>query len=227
VGPSLLWILPLSFMAVFYFYPLANIFRLSFSRAEAGFLQPFIEAAASSTVQNATWFTIYQATLSTLITLLIGLPGAYLLARYAFRGKSIFLALTTIPFVMPTLVVAAAFNAFLGPRGWLNLFLMDIFNLSTAPIHFTNTFTAILVAHVFYNTTIVLRLVGDFWSHLDPRLEHAAQMLGANRLKTFRSIIFPLLLPAVVSASLLVFIFNFTSFGVILILGGPVLPHWR
>jgi thiamine transport system permease protein len=194
---------------------------VSFSRAEVSLLQPFTEAIASTTVRNALWFTFWQAGVSTLLTLLIGIPGAYLVARYTFRGKSLLLALTTIPFVMPTLVVAAAFNAFLGPRGWVNLGLMDLFNLAVPPIQFTQTITAILAAHVFYNTTIVLRLVGDFWSHLDPRLGHAAQMLGANRLKVFGSITLPLLMPAIVTASLLVFIFNFTSFGVILILGGP------
>jgi thiamine transport system permease protein len=219
--PVLLWILPLTFLTVFYFYPLFSIFRLSFSRAEESLLQPFLEAFYSPTVRGAIWFTLWQAGASTFLTLLIGMPGAYLLARYTFRGKSLLLALTTIPFVMPTLVVAAAFNAFLGPRGWVNLGLMDLFNLTVPPIQFTQTITAILVAHVFYNTTIVLRLVGDFWSHLDPRLGHAAQMLGASRIKVFRTITLPLLMPAIVTASLLVFIFNFTSFGVILILGGP------
>ena len=59
--------------------------------------------------------------------------------------------------------------------------------------HFTNTLAAILMAHVFYNTTIVLRMVGDFWSHLDPRLEQAAQVLGASRWQTLRHVTLPLL----------------------------------
>jgi len=122
---------------------------------------------------------------------------------------------------MPTLVVAAAFNAFLGPQGWINLVLIKFFDLSTPPIHFTNTLFAILIAHVFYNTTIVLRMVGDFWSHLDPHLTQVAHTLGANRWYTFTKVLFPLLIPSIAAASLLVFIFDFTSFGVILILGGP------
>jgi thiamine transport system permease protein len=122
---------------------------------------------------------------------------------------------------MPTLVVAAAFNALLGPRGWLNLGLIEVFNLSEPPIQMMNTLGAILLAHVFYNTTIVLRLVGDFWSHLDPKLTQAARMLGANRLQAWRNVTLPLLAPAVIAAALLVFIFDFTSFGVVLVLGGP------
>jgi thiamine transport system permease protein len=122
---------------------------------------------------------------------------------------------------MPTVVVAAAFYALLGPNGWLNLGLMRIFGLSAAPIQLTNTIYAILLAHIFYNTTIILRMVGDFWSHLDPRLNQAARILGANRLGSFFKITLPLIGPAITAAALLVFIFDFTSFGVILILGGP------
>jgi thiamine transport system permease protein len=216
-----LWLGPVAFLTLFYFFPLASIFRLSYERAEGGLLNPFIEAISSSSVHSVLTFTIWQATLSTILTLMLGLPAAYLFARYEFRGKSFLRALTAIPFVMPTVVVAAAFNALLGPRGWVNLGLMGLFDQPTPPIQFTNTFTAILVAHVFYNTTIVLRMVGDFWSHLDPRLEQAAQVLGANRIQSFRTVTFPLLAPAVAAAALLVFIFNFTSFGVVLILGGP------
>jgi thiamine transport system permease protein len=219
--PAILWLLPLAFLLLFYFYPLASILQLSLARAEIGFLQPFQEALRSPYIRGVLWFTLWQATASTALTLLLGLPGAYLLARYNFRGKALLQALSGIPFVMPTLVVAAAFNALLGPRGWVNLGLMSALGIANPPIQFTNTVTAILTAHVFYNTTIVLRMVGDFWSHLDPRMEQAAQMLGANRLQAFWKVTLPLLMPAIATASLLVFIFNFTSFGVILVLGGP------
>jgi thiamine transport system permease protein len=218
---ALLWILPLAFLAVFYFYPLGSILAVSFGRGQGGAALQLLEAFSSPLVQRVLAFTMGQATLSTLLTLLLGLPGAYLLARFEFRGKSLFQALSGIPFVLPTLVVAAAFNALLGPRGWVNLALMEWLNLSQPPIQFLNTFTAIIVAHVFYNTTIVLRIVGDFWAHLDPRLVQASQVLGANRMQTLLRVTLPLLAPAIAAAALLVFIFDFTSFGVILVLGGP------
>ncbi len=166
-------------------------------------------------------FTFYQATLSTLLTLCIGLPAAYLVARYRFRGKKLLMSLTAIPFVLPTVVVAAAFNALLGPSGWINYALMTIFDLSSPPIRVINSMGAILLAHIFYNTTIVLRMVGDYWSHIDPRVSQAAYTLGANKWQTLREVVLPLLTPSISAAALLVFIFNFTSFGVILILGGP------
>jgi thiamine transport system permease protein len=217
----LLWLAPLIFLGLFFFYPLGSILRLSFSFGEAGLIDSIREALASASIRRVIWFTIWQACLSTALTLLLGLPGAYLLARFEFRGKTLIQALAGIPFVLPTLVVAAAFNALLGPRGWVNLGLMALFDLPVPPIQFTNTIVAILVAHVFYNTTIVLRMVGDFWSHLDPRLNQAARTLGASPWQALWRVTIPLLLPSIAAAALLVFIFNFTSFGVILVLGGP------
>lgn len=218
---GLLWLLPLLFLGLFYFFPLISIFQVSFDSADSNLYQSVIEAIQSQSIRQVFWFTIWQAVLSTVLTLIIGLPGAYLLARYEFKGKSLLKALTVIPFVIPTVVVAAAFYALLGPSGWVNLALMRILNLDVAPINFTNSIYAILVAHVFYNTTIIIRLVGDFWSHLDPRINQAAVVLGANQFQAFRRITLPVLSPAISAAALLVFIFNFTSFGVILILGGP------
>jgi ABC-type Fe3+ transport system permease subunit len=217
----LLWVAPLGFLGVFYFYPLLNILAISFERGQGGLIAPFIEIFTTASLLKILGFTFWQAILSTGLTLLFGLPGAYLLARYRLWGKNLILAMTGVSFVLPTLVVATAFNAILGPRGWANLLLMQSFRLDQPPVHFVNTFGAILVAHVFYNTTIVLRLVGDFWAHLDPRLGQAARVLGANGWQTLRRVSLPLLMPALASASLLVFIFDFTSFGVILVLGGP------
>ncbi len=212
-----LWALPLLFLAVFFFQPLGAILRLALEQA----LVEGISAYEWGRVWRAVSFTLYQALLSTLLTLLVGLPAAYVFGRYLFRGKGLLRVLTTLPFIMPTVVVAAAFNALLGPRGWLNLFLMDWFNLSQPPIQILGTLPAILLAHVFYNTTIVLRVVGGAWAQLDPRLEQAARVLGASPWRALREVTLPLLRPAVLSAALLVFLFDFTSFAVILLLGGP------
>ncbi len=213
----LLWLLPLAFLGYFFFFPLARIFRLA------------AESAFTNGLASGTWysiwrplsFTLLQATLSTLLTVLIGLPAAYVLGRFAFPGKSVLRALTTVPFILPTVVVAAGFNALIGPRGWLNLLLMGLFNLSSPPVNILNTLWAILLAHVFYNTTVILRVVGGAWAELDPRLELAGRVLGASRLRNFWEVTLPLLRPAILSATLLVFLFDFTSFGVILLLGGP------
>jgi len=215
-----LWAAPAAFLALFYARPLAEVLRLSLARG-GSLAAPFAEALTSPVQREIFGFTLLQASLSTLLTLAVGLPGAYLLARFEFRGRTLIQALTAVPFVMPTLVVGAAFHALLGPRGWANLALMGLFHLSEPPLQVIHTLGAILLAHVFYNTSIVLRLVGDFWSHLDPRLEAAARTLGADRRQVLLRVTLPLLLPAIAAAALLVFLFDFTSFGVILVLGGP------
>jgi thiamine transport system permease protein len=210
----MLWLLPLSFLLVFFFYPLFRILAYSF-RLSA--LSPADLRSALSVLG----FTFYQAFVSTLLTLLIGLPAAYLFARFEFGGKALLRALTAVPFMLPTVVVAAGFNALLGPRGWLNLSLIRSFGLASAPIHFVGTLGAILLAHVFYNTTIVIRLVGNALSRLDPGLERAARSLGADGPRLWWNVTLPVLRPSLLAAALLVFLFDFTSFGVILLLGGP------
>jgi len=218
---SILTVVPIAFLAIFFFYPLIVIFARGLAPGGVIDLSAFGKIIGSPFYIDTLWFTLWQATASTALTVLAALPAAYVFARFTFRGKSLLHALTTIPFVLPTVVVAAAFSALIGPRGWINELLKRILNVTYAPIDLQNTIWVILLAHVFYNFTIVLRLVGGFWSNLDPQIENAARVLGANRWRTFFEVTLPLLKPAVLAASLLVFIFDFTSFGVILILGGP------
>lgn len=216
-GPAWLWVLPLAYLAFFFFYPFLAVFRLAGEAAFAGGLG----GADWGRVGSALSFTLWQALLSTILTLLIGLPAAHVFARYRFPGKRFLVALTTVPFILPTVVVAAAFNALLGPRGWANLLLIQVFDLSAPPVVIMNTLSAILLAHVFYNTTVVIRVVGSAWAQMDNRLEETARSLGASPWRAFWEVTLPLLRPSIMAASLLVFIFDFTSFGVILLLGGP------
>lgn len=214
-GRWLALLVPLGFLTVFFFYPLALILGRSVSAAALSnfFTTPYYARIIG--------FTTGQALFSTLFTLLAGLPVAYLFARYEFRGKSLLRALVTLPFVLPTVVVAAAFRTLFGGRGLLNQALMAVFNLVDPPIRLEQTLALILLAHVFYNIAVMVRLVGGFWANLNPRLGEAAATLGANRWRVFWEVTLPLLRPPLLSASLLIFIFTFTSFGVILILGGP------
>jgi thiamine transport system permease protein len=215
------YLLPLAFLAVFFFYPLVRIFGVSLTLAEGGGLEALHRLIGTGYYARTLWFTVWQAAVSTLLTVLLALPGAYVFARYEFRGKTLLRALTTVPFVMPTIVVAAAFSSLLGPRGRINLWLMAWRGAEQPPIRLQHTIWIILLAHVFYNYTVVLRMVGGFWANLNPRLEEAARVLGGSRWRVLREVTLPLLAPAVGAAALLVFIFCFTSFGVVLILGGP------
>ncbi len=214
---SCVFLLPLGFLALFFLFPLAAILRLSFADGLAG----MAAILGSPTYWRVLGFTIWQAALSTALTLAMGLPGAYVFARYEFPGKALLRAVSGVPFVMPTVVVAAAANALVGPRGVLNAAAQGVFDLTQPPIRLQGTLAIILLAHAFYNYTVVLRLVGGFWANLDPRINEAATMLGASPWRVFRTITLPLLLPPIGAAALLIFILCFTSFGVIVILGGP------
>lgn len=182
---------------------------------------PFAALFSKSYYLQTLWFTTWQAALSTMLSVLLALPGAYVFARYTFPGKELIKALTTVPFILPTVVVAAAFRALLGPHGLANDLLMKAFQLEAPPIRIDQTVWFFLLAHVFYNYTVVLRIVSGFWANLQPELTEAARMLGASSWQAFRKVTLPLLIPALLASSLLVFIFCFTSFGVVLILGGP------
>lgn len=194
---SALVALPLTFLGYFFAYPLVRILWRGLSAAGAVTLDG-----------NVVWFTTWQAVVSTLLTLAVALPGAYVVARLDFAGRALFRAAITVPFMLPTVVVATAFLGLFGPSGATGLRL-------------DGTVAIIVAAHVFYNYAVVVRVVGGMWQHLDPQLVDAARVLGASRGAAFRKVTLPLLRPAIAAASSIVFLFSFTSFGIVLLLGGP------
>ena len=199
---ALLWFAPIIFLLIFFFLPLSKILTLTFDPSTITSLNNL------RITQHAVGFTFYQAALSTLLTFILGIPSAILFSRFNFRGRSILRALTAVPFMLPTVVVASSFNALFSQNGLFS------FILHPSP------FILILSAHVFYNTSIIIRIVGNALSGLDPKLEQAARSLGADTLRVLKNITLPLLRPPLLAAGLLVFMFDFTSFGVILLLGG-------
>jgi thiamine transport system permease protein len=199
-GPwrALAYAAPLGFLALFFVYPLSAIVE----RGLRGPGDSVLDVLADPTTRDVVWFTVWQALASTLLTIGVALPAAYVLGRYRFPGRNVVSAVVLVPFVLPTVVVALAFLAILPgrlERGW-------------API---------LVAHAFFNVAVVVRVVGTFWTNLDPRMSEAAATLGARPWRRFREIVAPLLAPALAAAAAIVFLFSFTSFGIVLILGGP------
>lgn len=203
---------PVAFFAAFFAYPVAAIVARGLKVDGAWRLGRIGEVLGQSDVRQVLWFTTWQALASTALTLLIALPGAYAFARLDFPGKQVLRAVVTVPFVLPTVVVGTAFLALVGRGGLLD----ELWG-----VRLDTTVWAILLAHVFFNYAVVVRTVGGLWSQLDPRQEEAARMLGASRLKAWRQVTLPALAPAVAAAALMVFLFTFTSFGVVQILGGP------
>ncbi|WP_408907220.1 ABC transporter permease [Streptomyces cavernicola] len=207
--------LPVAFFAVFFAYPVAAIVARGLKDRRAGGswqIGRLRDVLTDPDIQHVLWFTSWQALASTGLTLLIALPGAYVFARFDFPGKQLLRAVVTVPFVLPTVVVGTAFLALLGRGGVLD----ELWGL-----RLDTSVWAILLAHVFFNYAVVVRTVGGLWAQLDPRQEEAARMLGASRFAAWRQVTLPALGPAVAAAALMVFLFTFTSFGVVQILGGP------
>ncbi|GHA93728.1 iron ABC transporter permease [Streptomyces chryseus] len=204
--------LPVAFFAVFFAYPVAAITGRGLTVDGVWQFGRVGEVLADPDIRGVLWFTTWQALASTALTLLIALPAAYVFARLDFPGKQLLRAVVTVPFVLPTVVVGTAFLALLGRGGLLD----ELWG-----VRLDTSVWAILLAHVFFNYAVVVRTVGGLWSQLDPRQEEAARVLGAGRFAAWRRVTLPALVPAVAAAALMVFLFTFTSFGVVQILGGP------
>jgi thiamine transport system permease protein len=187
-----------------FYWPIAKI-------ASLGFSGDWLATLTEPKTLEVIWFTLWQAAVSTIVTLVIAIPGAYLLYRKSFPGQRFIKALITVPFVLPSIVVAVGFTVFRNVHDfWIELgltFLSD-------PVYW------IIAAHVFVNYSIAVRTIGGVWAGLDTEIEEAAELDGAGRLRSLLSISMPQLRPAVFSAAALVFLFSATSFGIVLVLGG-------
>ncbi len=200
-GAWALALAPILFFGVFFAYPVGSIIGRGLD------VSAFGDIVADRHLRSVAWFTLWQAVASTLLTVALAIPCAHVLSRYRFRGRGAVRAIITIPFVLPTVVVGAAFIALSAPGGPLGAIRDSIW--------------LVLLSHVFFNYAVVVRTVGALWANLDPALEDAARVLGASPWQAFRYVTLPRLRPAVAAAASVVFLFTFTAFGTVLLLGGP------
>jgi thiamine transport system permease protein len=199
--------IPLAFLGVFFVYPVAAIVGRGLT--DGGFdASAVLDVVRDPALRRVAWFTLWQAALSTVLTFVVAWPLTYVVARVAIPGRRLLRALVLVPFVLPTVVVAIAFLSLLRPGGLLGFLGWD---RGVAPI---------LLAHVFFNVAVVVRTVGTFWEQLDPRTVDTARVLGASRWRAFTTTTLPLLAPSIAAAASIVFLFTFTSFGIVLLLGG-------
>jgi thiamine transport system permease protein len=201
-------VVPLAFLGVFFAWPVVSLVAKGFVADGRVDLSGFADVFSTPRTWRILGYTVGQAVLGTAVSVVLGVPGAYVLFRCRWPGRGLVRALVTVPFVLPTVVVGVAFRSLLvdgGPLGFL---------------HLDGTFTAIVLALVFFNYTVVVRTVGGLWERLDPRPEQAARSLGASPWRAFRTVTLPALAPAIASAASIVFLFCATAFGVVLVLGG-------
>lgn len=197
------------FLVVFFAAPAANLIAKGFVD-EAG--HPTWSVMAATFTSPHTWriirFTLGQAALGTALCLILGIPGAHLLYRVRWPGRTIARGLVSVPFVLPTVVVGVAFRTLLASDGRLGFLGLD------------GSWQAITAALVFFNYSVVVRTVGATWAQLDPRRGEAAAALGASPARVFRTVTLPALGPAIASAASVVFLFCASAFGVVLVMGG-------
>ncbi|MFP5415896.1 MAG: ABC transporter permease, partial [Actinomycetes bacterium] len=200
---------PLAFLAVFFAWPVASLVTRGLlpegHLTLAGFEAVFSQARTWRVIGT----TLAQALVGTVVSVLLGVPGAWVLYRTRFAGRWLARAFVTVPFVLPTVVVGVAFKALVietGPLGGLGL---------------DQSFALIVASLVFFNYSVVVRTVGALWASLDPRTEQAASVLGASPRRVFWTVTLPALGPAIASSAALVFLFCASAYGVVMVLGGP------
>lgn len=199
---------PLLFLAVFFAWPVLTILGRGFFDAGRFETQGLVEVLQSARTWRVVTQTLIQAVAGTIFSVLLGIPGAYVLYRMRFPGQRILRAIVTVPFVLPSVVVGVAFRSLLMEGGWLGWMGLD------------GTLTGIVLALVFFNYSLVVRTVGGMWASLDPRMEQAARSLGASPARVWWHVTLPTLRPAIASAAALTFLFCATAFGVVMVLGG-------
>ena len=193
---------PVAFLAVFFAWPVAALIGRGIAPGGMLDLGGFGEVFSRPRTLRLLGLTLGQAALASGICVILGLPVAHVLYRLRFRGRALARALVILPFVLPTVVVGVAFRTL----------------LRDTPLD--GTFTAIMLALVFFNIAVVVRTVGTAWEGLDPRQEDAARVLGASPARVFVTITLPRLGPSIAAAASIVFLFCATAFGVVLVLGG-------
>ena len=188
-------VVPTIAVIVFYAWPLITVLGRGLNRSA------FAETFGDTATWEVVWFTAWQAVVSTVLTIVVGLAPAYVIARFDFAGRRILDSALVAVFVLPTVVIGAAV-------------------LAVLPASVERSVAAIVTAHVLFNLAVVVRTVGAVLAALPRDREAAAATLGASPRQVFRQITLPAIRPAIAAAAAIVFVFTFTSFGVVRILGG-------
>jgi len=203
------------FLSVFFYYPFFSILRDAISTARGITVENIMKSIVDLINLNVWKFTFLEATISTVLTLIVGLPAGYIFGKYSFPWKRFFLSFLTVPFVLPGVFVALGVITVLGSNGLIS----SILNL-TIPESIAFGWIGIMYAHVFYNIPLMVHWVSFSIRQSDPEIEEVARSLGSKGWHKFKRITLPTILPGILVASLLTFIFCFLSYPVVAILGG-------
>lgn len=201
LSTCLLALLPLGFLAVMVVAPLL---ALAFYESGGGVVWQVLQ---DGYIQRRIGWTALQAVLTCILTLLLGVPAAWTLARLDFPGRKWVLRLLMLPFVMPTLVAGMGVLALFGPRGLLWAGWED-------------TPYLLLYGNVFFNLPVLIRAAYQGFLQVPATRLQTARTLGAGTWQRFWHVERPVLLPWLAGGMCLVFLYCFSGFGLALLLGG-------
>ncbi len=179
----------------------------------------FFSSIITSRIFDLVRFTVYQALLSTLFSILLGTALAWALTHQnSFKGRSYLIALLSSSLILPTLIVVFGIITVLGQNGWLNRALLYLFDYS-----FENSIyglSGILIAHVYLNASFVARSLLHVFESIPKERYKLAKSLNFSTIQRFRYIEFPAIKLSLRSISSTIFLLCFTSFAIVLTLGG-------
>lgn len=170
----------------------------------------------SPVVTEALRLSLFTTSISLLITLVLGVPSAYFLARFSFPGKRLLDTLIDLPLVLPPTVAGLALLLTFGRRG---LFAPVLENLGIT-IAFTSV--AVIIAQVFVSAPLLIRPMKAAFANLDERLEAVALSLKASRWRTFWSVSLPLTLPQLIEGIVLAWARALGEFGATIVFAGSL-----
>ena len=224
ISNSIQWTVIIAFALTIIFPLLYAIMRLEAVTGMSS-LDSIISFFTLTETKEALRFTLLESLFSVILTLIIGLPLAWQLGRYEWKHISIIRSLISIPFVMPAIVAAMGFLALIDQGGPLDKIGIDlrtesglIGNISSITgMENTGHFIALIIAHAWFNISLVVRMVEPTLSTMDPRWEEQIRLLpaGNSRLGRVQNLWLPFIGPAIACASALCFVFSFTSFALV------------
>ena len=177
----------------------------------------FFHTITTPRVLKSYWISIGCSFVASTVNALMGLALAWILVRYEFPGKRFVDGIIELPFALPTAVAGIALTHMTTVNGWVGKIFFDFFNIriAYAPL-------GIIVALVFIGIPFVVRSVQPVLEKIDAQYEEAASILGASRRKTFWSVIFPELLPALISGFSLAFARCIGEYGSVVFISGNI-----
>lgn len=180
----------------------------------------YIRAVTDPYYQQILGATLGIALLCTLLTLLLGFPAAYWLARHESRWKSLFTILTLFPLLVGNVVRSAGWMALLGNDGLINATLLYL-GVISAPLKLMYTTQAVIVGIIAVVLPYMILTLASVIESIPRNIEEAAANLGARPGTVFRRVVLPLALPGVAAGSILVFVLCMNTYATAILLGGP------